>query len=156
MKCHRHLIVYVLSGLLTLLSLLLTVNATPNIKSIPSTVALDIPFAEGSSMLPVESYATLDSLAKDMHSATLGDTCLAVYGHTDDRGHRDQNQILSEQRAANVKRYLERQGIAPWRVIAKGWGERRSRESNETPEGRKANRRVEIVNLGPKCAQEAS
>ena len=54
------------------------------------------------------------------------------------------NQKLSEKRARAVAEFLREQGIEPARVKARGFGESQPQADNDTPEGRKLNRRVEI------------
>ncbi len=72
-----------------------------------------------------------------------------IQGHTDNVGSDDYNQRLSEQRAWAVVNYLVQQmGVDPARLIAKGYGESMPKASNDTPEGRALNRRVEFVVIG--------
>jgi len=66
-----------------------------------------------------------------------------VTGHTDDRGSEAYNQGLSERRAATVAAYLEA-AYPDVNVTSQGLGESEPVESNGTPEGRQANRRVEV------------
>ena len=68
-----------------------------------------------------------------------------VAGHTDSTGSAQYNQQLSEQRANSVAQYLESQGLASNRVVTIGAGETRPVADNSTPEGRAANRRVELT-----------
>jgi outer membrane protein OmpA-like peptidoglycan-associated protein len=71
---------------------------------------------------------------------------IEVEGHTDAVGSQDYNQRLSEDRAQSVSSYLLRAGIASDRVVAvRGFGKQRPVATNDTPEGRQMNRRVEIV-----------
>lgn len=67
-----------------------------------------------------------------------------ISGHTDDVGTAESNLILSEKRAQAVVAYLEKEGLNKNYLIAKGLGETRPIETNETPEGRSRNRRIEI------------
>jgi outer membrane protein OmpA-like peptidoglycan-associated protein len=53
--------------------------------------------------------------------------------------------LLSDQRADAVKYYLVANGIAPERISTVGFGETQPRASNDTPEGRAQNRRVEFT-----------
>lgn len=69
---------------------------------------------------------------------------LEVTGHTDDRGKDAYNQKLSERRAAAVKAYLVKKGVAAERITAKGYGKTMPMADNKTKEGRAANRRVEV------------
>jgi len=71
-------------------------------------------------------------------------TALRVEGHTDNQGGAALNKRLSEQRAAAVVRWLVQHGIDASRLSSKGFGFERPIDSNDTPEGRKNNRRVEF------------
>lgn len=55
------------------------------------------------------------------------------------------NQILSQKRADNVMQYMISQGVKPDLVSAKGFGESNPIASNDTPEGKAQNRRVELT-----------
>jgi OmpA-OmpF porin, OOP family len=67
-----------------------------------------------------------------------------VAGHTDAVGDERYNQQLSEKRAEAVKAYLVRLGVAADRFTVVGYGEAQPRASNDTIEGRRLNRRVEV------------
>lgn len=67
-----------------------------------------------------------------------------VGGHTDSSGSEAYNQGLSERRAKSVADWLAANGIAPERLQVKGYGEMNPKYDNNTREGRKLNRRVEI------------
>jgi len=73
---------------------------------------------------------------------------LQVEGHTDSVGTDDFNQTLSEKRAGAVRDYLVQQGIATDSIEARGFGKTEPIASNDTPEGRQQNRRVELVLSG--------
>jgi outer membrane protein OmpA-like peptidoglycan-associated protein len=73
---------------------------------------------------------------------------VAVEGHTDSVGGDDYNQSLSEQRAESVRQYFIQQGIASASVEARGFGKTQPIASNDTPEGRQQNRRVELILSG--------
>jgi len=73
---------------------------------------------------------------------------VAVEGHTDSIGGDEYNRRLSEQRADAVRDYLVRQGISPDAITASGFGKSEPVASNDTPEGRQQNRRVELVVSG--------
>ncbi|MCX5851677.1 MAG: OmpA family protein [Deltaproteobacteria bacterium] len=69
---------------------------------------------------------------------------VTVEGHTDNRGTDKYNQVLSQKRADNVRKYLiEKFGIEGARVKAKGYGESRPIADNATDAGKQINRRVE-------------
>lgn len=70
---------------------------------------------------------------------------LQIEGHTDSVGSDDFNQALSEQRAGSVRDFLAEQGVGASTMTARGFGKTQPVASNDTPEGRQRNRRVEIV-----------
>lgn len=69
---------------------------------------------------------------------------VVVEGHTDSTGSARVNNRLSQARAQSVVNALVERGVEKERLAAKGFGSSRPIDSNETPEGREANRRVEI------------
>ncbi len=73
---------------------------------------------------------------------------LAVEGYTDSIGSDEYNQLLSERRAQAVRDYMVQQGIGSGSIIARGLGKTAPIASNDTPEGRQKNRRVELVLSG--------
>ena len=68
-----------------------------------------------------------------------------VIGNSDSTGSLEHNQRLSERRADSVARYLKRQQVQGQRILTRGMGPVSPIASNDTPEGRSLNRRVEIV-----------
>jgi outer membrane protein OmpA-like peptidoglycan-associated protein len=70
---------------------------------------------------------------------------IAVEGFTDSVGANEANRRLSERRAAAVKSALVARGVEPSRIDTRGYGAAFPVASNETPDGRQLNRRVEIV-----------
>jgi outer membrane protein OmpA-like peptidoglycan-associated protein len=110
-----------------------------------------VQFELGSDKLLEISFPLLDDVA-----AMLADNpqieVLQVEGHTDSTGGAARNRELSQSRAESVRDYLIGKGIAKGRLVAKGFGPDRALMSNDTPEGREANRRVEfnILKQGPK------
>jgi OOP family OmpA-OmpF porin len=69
---------------------------------------------------------------------------LTIEGHTDNTGTIPANQVLSENRAGAVMNYLLQAGIDATRLQAIGYGQQQPIADNTTPEGRAANRRVEL------------
>ncbi|MBL7694911.1 MAG: OmpA family protein, partial [Ferruginibacter sp.] len=67
-----------------------------------------------------------------------------IDGHTDDVGKDENNQTLSENRAAAVKAYLVSKGIEESRLASAGYGETKPVADNKTAAGRAKNRRVEM------------
>lgn len=73
-----------------------------------------------------------------------GKTHLTIVGHTDNVGTDAYNKSLSERRAQAVSQYFGSHGVIAERRVAEGKGESAPRASNNTPEGRRLNRRVEV------------
>lgn len=69
---------------------------------------------------------------------------IEIGGHTDNKGKREYNQLLSENRAKAVLEYLVLQGIDRSRLTAKGYGMEQPIDTNDTEEGRANNRRTEF------------
>lgn len=68
-----------------------------------------------------------------------------VIGHTDDYGEEGANRWISKARAISVARYLEEHGVPGWRIQHDGRGSSQPLVSNKTPEGKRKNRRVDVV-----------
>lgn len=66
-------------------------------------------------------------------------------GHTSNTGPFDVNMRLSEQRAMAVRQHLISRGVPGDSITAKGYGSLYPIASNDTPEGRRANQRVELL-----------
>jgi outer membrane protein OmpA-like peptidoglycan-associated protein len=79
---------------------------------------------------------------------------VAIEGHTDAIGSDEYNQQLSEHRAQAVRDYFVQQGIPGTAVEARGLGKTQPIASNDTPEGRQANRRVELILSGDAIGNE--
>jgi outer membrane protein OmpA-like peptidoglycan-associated protein len=73
---------------------------------------------------------------------------LQIEGHTDSVGSDDYNQQLSERRSDAVRDFLAEEGVPGSSMSAKGFGKTQPVASNDTPEGRQRNRRVELVVSG--------
>ena len=73
------------------------------------------------------------------------DRSIVVEGHTDSQGSTENNIELSRNRAMSVRNYLITKGVPSDLIIAQGMGEQEPIASNDTPEGRANNRRVEII-----------
>ena len=103
----------------------------------------NVTFATNSADLNANFYEVLDSVALVLKEYDR--TVVEVAGHTDSTGSEEYNQGLSERRANSVARYLEARNIDSRRLIPVGMGELRPVASNDTADGRQANRRVEIT-----------
>ena len=69
---------------------------------------------------------------------------IEIGSHTDARQHRKYNKILSQKRAESIKRFLASFGVNETRLKAIGKGDTEPKSSNDSPEGRLMNRRVEV------------
>ena len=67
-----------------------------------------------------------------------------VVGHADDGGSPEYNDRLSEARARQVSAYLAARGISSDQIVVRSFGSKRPIASNNTPEGRQLNRRVDL------------
>jgi len=103
----------------------------------------NITFASNSAEINASFYKVLNSV--NLVLKEYDKTLVEVAGHTDSTGSAEYNQQLSERRANAVAQYLEGQGLRSDRVITVGAGETRPVASNDTTEGRQANRRVELT-----------
>lgn len=101
-----------------------------------------ITFATDSATIRPEFYATLDSVAGTLNR--YPQSFLDVIGHTDSTGSEQHNQALSERRASSVANHLRSRGVEPARIVSYGVGETQPIATNDTPEGRQQNRRVEL------------
>lgn len=76
---------------------------------------------------------------------------VAIIGFTDSRGTDAHNQDLSERRAESVRAALEDMGVTRARFRVEGHGEREPVADNNTPQGMRLNRRVEVTLLGQRA-----
>ncbi|MCK5906315.1 MAG: OmpA family protein, partial [Flavobacteriales bacterium] len=103
----------------------------------------NINFESGKSELLEESHFELDLLV--IFLKKYSKYRAKVIGHTDDVGSAESNQKLSLDRANAVRNYLISKGVNPKKVKPLGKGETQPISKNKTAEGRKQNRRTEIV-----------
>lgn len=104
-------------------------------------------FGSGDASLNPAVIPVLDGI---IGIAKSGNLAIQVEGHTDnvpiETVQFPSNWELSTLRAVNILRYLQRSGDIPHdRLAAVGFGEYQPIASNETPEGRQKNRRIEIL-----------
>ena len=111
-------------------------------------------FDTNKSTLTATAKANLDKLVSVFQS--YSETDIVIYGYTDNTGTVEHNQTLSEERAASVKVYLASKGLNVSRFATKGMGVAEPVATNDTPEGRTQNRRVEFaIVANDKMKQEA-
>lgn len=103
----------------------------------------NLTFATDSAEIRPDFYEILRSVALVMDEYEK--TIIDVVGHTDSTGSDAYNLALSERRAESVAAYLRSQGVRDIRIETVGAGERYPIADNSTPEGRQANRRVELT-----------
>lgn len=127
-------------------------------KGLVITFVAEVLFDSGKDKLRKDSLPKLDKVAEVLKT-TVRDLSVGIEGHTDNvpikySGWKS-NWELSAARALSVLHFLtESHNIDPKRLAATGYGEYQPKASNDTVEGRQANRRVEIVIL-PKTAKAA-
>jgi len=114
------------------------------------TMMGDVMFSEGGHLLNANGKQALDKMAPSL--AALTGQRVAVEAFTDNvpigpslKGRYPTNVDLSSARADEVVSYLGKQGVPSRLMSAQGYGERHPVASNDTPQGRAQNRRVEIV-----------
>jgi len=106
--------------------------------------------------LTPESKSTLDDLAEILNLFPMLE--VQAIGHTDHKGSENYNMMLSKKRSASVVNYISQKGIDGKRIKSLGKGEnypvaRNSMpDGSDSPEGRKLNRRVEILVVKPELS----
>ena len=101
-------------------------------------------FAVDEAILSQEAEAVLGAFADDV--AAAAPSRMVIEGHTDSSGAADYNRSLSERRAEAVRAFLSGRGaLSGLAFETRGAGEAEPVATNETEEGRGANRRVEII-----------
>lgn len=120
-------------------------------KGLVITFVADVLFDSGKAKIKSEAYGSLDKVARVLLE-NLSDFNIGIEGHTDNQPIKysgwKSNWELSTARALSVLHYLvDDKGISGSRVSAIGYGEHRPIAPNDTDEGMRLNRRVEIVVL---------
>lgn len=103
-------------------------------------------FDSGKAEIKQDGMVYIDRVANILKNKTKAN--VLVEGHTDNVGGATLNQQLSVRRANAVKEALVKQGVAAARIQAQGLGLSKPVADNNTPEGRQANRRTDIIVLG--------
>ena len=118
------------------------VSVTRNGDNIVLNMPGNITFRTGSADMNADFFKVLDGV--DLVVQKYDKTLIVIEGHTDNVGTDENNQALSERRAAAVGQYLTGKGINGQRVLTAGLGESRPIASNDSDSGRSQNRRVEV------------
>ena len=106
------------------------------------TLKGDLTFDTNKTDVKPGMYDELDRISQIM--VQYPDTRITISGHTDSVGDETYNQGLSERRAEAVRALLVARGVNPSQIQTVGYGESMPVAGNDTPEGRRLNRRVEI------------
>lgn len=114
----------------------------------------NLTFESGKAIIKPTSFPYLDELVSVIQDPDALTWTLEIQGHTDNVGGADYNQKLSENRANAVKKYLVDKGVKADRITAKGFGLSKPIATNDTPEGRSKNRRVEFLISKPKLEEK--
>jgi len=101
----------------------------------------NVVFDKGKSVLKESSLGEINKIVEIMK--TNPDIRIELSGHTDNSGSYEANKKISKERAQAVADYMISKGIDPSRIVVIGYGPDNPRDSNDTPEGRERNRRVE-------------
>lgn len=117
----------------------------------------EIFFDSGKSEVKPEAFPILEKVSRVLRE-TVPDSPVAVEGHTDNQpiiysGWKSNWELSSARALAVVHHFIDKEGLSPDRVRAVGFGEYHPVASNDTPEGRRQNRRVEVVIL-PKALKK--
>ena len=99
-------------------------------------------FDTGKWKIKTDSYSELERLVVLLNDVVK--LKIEISGHTDNIGASSFNELLSQKRADAVVSYLLEKGIDKSRLSAKGYGHTKPVNSNDTDEGRAANRRTEF------------
>ncbi|MBX7114992.1 MAG: OmpA family protein [Myxococcaceae bacterium] len=99
-------------------------------------------FATGKATILADSYSLLQQVVDAVVRNNI--RRVRIEGHTDNRGKKDFNLTLSQDRAKAVADYMVSQGVDRARLDAQGFGDGRPVAPNLTARGRELNRRVEF------------
>ena len=105
----------------------------------------DVKFDVNKATLRPESYKSLNDFYEILKLKSASK--FEIAGHTDSDGDDQSNLKLSQARAETVVNYLISKGISADRLVAKGYGESRPDEDNNTEEGKQKNRRTEAIEI---------
>lgn len=122
-----------------------TANTNIQVARVGEEIQLNLPdvtFQTNSAVVDPSMRADLRQVAKVLND--YPSTVVGIFGHTDNTGSTQLNESLSLRRAESVMGVLEVDGVNTARMRARGFGYTQPVASNDTPEGRAKNRRVEI------------
>ncbi len=120
------------------------VDVTRTVAGIKITFDPEVSFGLNSSNLTAQAQTNIDNLADIMQKHLQ--TNIDVSGHADSTGRQVFNQKLSEKRAASFANSLQTKGVEKTRILSvAGYGATQPKATNATPDGRRANRRIDAV-----------
>jgi chemotaxis protein MotB len=131
-----------------------SIEVQVNQRSVSFRISSELLFSSGEAMLTSEGQKVMDRLLPVLNR--VPDYTIIVEGHTDNvpiqTARFPSNWELAAGRAASVVRHLQNRGMNPTRLRASGYADTHPLVSNASPEGRAANRRVEITLEAPASA----
>lgn len=119
------------------------ISVTNNGQYLVVNMPQDVLFASDSATLRPDLTSDIRAVAGSLNR--YPNSTIEVIGHTDNSGSAAYNQDLSQRRAVSVASVLRDSGVQGGRIASYGRGEDQPVASNLTPQGRAANRRVEII-----------
>jgi OOP family OmpA-OmpF porin len=127
----------------------------PTPPPVPAKVMLrGVKFGSDTAYIEPVSAGVLELVAQRLRENP--EVRIRIEGYTDERASEAHNLELSQERAESVKRILVGFGVGPERLETVGHGESSPVATNDTPEGRALNRRVELLVLNPEAAADPS
>jgi len=121
---------------------LLTFNYTVRVQLPEKYILNNVFFDFNKATITAESYKELNQLAAFMKAQKTME--IEIAGYTDNIGTDVENLKLSQERADAIREYLLKHGVHSTKITAKGFGSSDPVATNDTPEGRKLNRRTEV------------
>ncbi len=121
------------------------INIYKKITTLTKIVTHGILFDVDKATIKPQSMGTINEIFRVLKKNTA--LKFEIDGHTDNTGNAKQNMELSQKRAEAVKAELTNLGIDGSRLTTKGFGDTKPIDTNDTPEGRANNRRVEFVKI---------
>ncbi|ERF86299.1 OmpA family protein [Bradyrhizobium viridifuturi] len=116
-------------------------------------IDLEIHFDYNSAEIAKGSTEAVQELGKALSDASMKGSTFVLAGHTDAIGSEAYNQDLSERRADTIKKYLvEHYGLNGSDLVTVGYGKTRPKDPNAPMDP--TNRRVQVVNMDTKTAQQ--
>ncbi len=109
------------------------------------TVLSEVTFKPGTYWLTPKSRRVIDDVVGTL--LAFPEARIEVQAHADSEGPDEINDIISDARAEAVVNYMLKHGVGSKQLIAKGYGESQPIATNDTPEGRRKNRRIQLMTL---------